>query len=290
WRWAGAMATLLAVCIATPCAAGNADPAHNRIIMASLGPATAGDRELVLRQEAPGQAEPSLPEMIGQMLLVSFSGTRPAEEAPARFVAMTRAGRLGGVVFLSDNIVPPPQVRTLNAALMHATGKLPPFICVDQEGGTVKRLTPARGFVGLPGAAAIATMTLDKAFELDERAANELADLGFNVNFGPVVDLNTNPQNPIIGSRGRSYAADPDRVIAYARRFIDAHEQAGILTVAKHFPGHGSSATDPHLGIVDVSKTWREDELIPYVHLIDRRLVDMIMVGHLIVPAFSDGG
>src|SRR2546423_1536390 len=82
-------------------------------------------------------------------------------------------------------------------------------------------------------------LPLDKAREFDPRTADELAGLGFNVNFGPVVDLNLNPANPTIGRRGRSYGADPDVVITYAREFIAAHTRAGVLTVAKHFPGLG---------------------------------------------------
>ena len=131
-------------------------------------------------------------------------------------------------------------------------------------------------------------MSLDKAYELDVRAAQELAGLGFNVNFGPVVDLNLNPASPTIGRRGRSYAADPDMVILYARQFIAAHAEAGVLTVAKHFPGHGSARNDPHSEVVDISKTWQEDELLPYKNLIGGELLDMIMVGHLIAPEFSD--
>ena len=226
--------------------------------------------------------------MIGQMILVGFPGTRPKEDWPLRIREMIHDGRIGGVVLFSSNVVAPSQVRALNAALSSANPGLRPFICIDQEGGAIQRLTRAKGFVGLPAAARMARMSLDKAYELDVRAAKELAGLGFNVNFGPVVDLNVNPASPTIGRRGRSYAADPDMVILYARQFIAAHAEAGVLTVAKHFPGHGSARTDPHAEVVDVSKTWQEDELLPYKNLIGGRLLDMIMVGHLIAPEFSD--
>jgi beta-N-acetylhexosaminidase len=133
-------------------------------------------------------------------------------------------------------------------------------------------------------------MNLDKAYQLDADAARELAGLGFNVNFGPVIDLNINPANPAIGRLGRSFSADPDTVIEYASEFINAHEQSGVLTVAKHFPGHGSARTDPHYRVVDISQTWRPSELIPYQTLISGGFVDMVMVGHLIEPDFSDAG
>ena len=120
--------------------------------------------------------------------------------------------------------------------------------------------------------------------------ARELSDLGFNVNFGPVVDLNINPDSPAIGRLGRTYDQGPAKVTAYARQFIKAHEQAGVLTVLKHFPGHGSALADSHDGIVNISKTWRLTELDPYKDLIAGNFVQMVMVGHLIHPLFSDNG
>jgi beta-N-acetylhexosaminidase len=151
-------------------------------------------------------------------------------------------------------------------------------------------LSRVKGFAGLPGAARISGLSLEKAYQLDATAARELANLGFNVNFGPVVDLNLNPANPAIGRLGRSFSADPDQVIEYASEFIDAHEQSGVLAVAKHFPGHGSARNDPHSRVVDISNTWRASELIPYESLISGGFVDMVMVGHLIEPDFSDAG
>jgi beta-N-acetylhexosaminidase len=241
-------------------------------------------------REAAALGGPSLSAMIGQMILIGFPGTRPDEALPARVVRLIHDGRIGGVVLYDYNIVGPRQVKALNGAFRDAGGLLRPFICVDQEGGTVQRLTRAKGFVGLPGASRIAGMNLDKAYALDADAARELAGLGFNVNFGPVVDLNLYPANPVIGRLGRSFGADPDIVIEYASEFISAHTQSGVLTVAKHFPGHGSARTDPHQRIVDISQTWSPSELIPYQTLIGDGAVDMVMVGHLIAPDFSDGG
>ena len=209
---------------------------------------------------------------------------------PARIVKLIHDSRIGGVVLYDYNIVGPRQVKALNAAFRDASSELPPFICVDQEGGAVQRLSRVKGFAGLPGAARISGLSLEKAYQLDATAARELANLGFNVNFGPVVDLNLNPANPAIGRLGRSFSADPDQVIEYASEFIDAHEQSGVLAVAKHFPGHGSARNDPHSRVVDISNTWRASELIPYESLISGGFVDMVMVGHLIEPDFSDAG
>jgi beta-N-acetylhexosaminidase len=119
--------------------------------------------------------------------------------------------------------------------------------------------------------------------------AAELAQAGFNLNFGPVVDLNLNPWNPVIGQRDRSFGADPNTVTMLARAFITAHRNADIVTVAKHFPGHGSSHVDSHKTLADISDTWREIELEPYRNLAKEGLLDAVMIGHLYHPRFSDG-
>ncbi len=119
--------------------------------------------------------------------------------------------------------------------------------------------------------------------------AKELAEAGFNLNLGPVVDLDLNPDNPVIGARQRSFGADPNTVTTLARAFIAAHRDANIVTVAKHFPGHGSSRVDSHMALADVSETWREIELEPYRRLAKDGLLDAVMIGHLYHPRFSDG-
>jgi beta-N-acetylhexosaminidase len=255
----------------------------------ALAAVTPVDRQWPAPWEGAG-GEPPLQAMIGQMILIGFPGTKPQDAWPARIVKLIHDSRIGGVVLYDYNIVGPRQVKALNAAFGDASSELPPFICVDQEGGAVQRLSRVKGFAGLPGAARISGLSLEKAYQLDATAARELANLGFNVNFGPVVDLNLNPANPAIGRLGRSFSADPDQVIEYASEFIDAHEQSGVLAVAKHFPGHGSARNDPHSRVVDISNTWRASELIPYESLISGGFVDMVMVGHLIEPDFSDAG
>ncbi len=112
--------------------------------------------------------------------------------------------------------------------------------------------------------------------------ANTLSELGINLNFAPVVDLNINPENPIIGRKERSFSDDPKVAASHARKFIKAHKQAGILACIKHFPGHGSSASDSHLGFVDITDTWSEIELLPYKQLIREDQVDCIMTAHVL--------
>ena len=111
--------------------------------------------------------------------------------------------------------------------------------------------------------------------------AQTLSDLGINLNLAPVVDVNLNPENPVIGGIERSFSGDPEVVTRQAKQFIESHHQHGVFTTLKHFPGHGSSEHDSHLGIVDVTGMWSEDELIPYQNLIDDGMADIIMTAHI---------
>jgi beta-N-acetylhexosaminidase len=230
-----------------------------------------------------------LSRKIGQMILVGFPGTRPNEPWPTRVAAMLASGRVGGVILFADNVSGPAQLRTLTAALAEAGGTVPPFIAIDQEGGSIQRLSRRKGFQPLPSARTMGKKPLCEAYGLYLRTAEELAGVNINVNFGPVVDLDINPRNPAIGLKARSYDRDPERVVAYAEAFIDAHRAAGVLTAAKHFPGHGSATRDPHIAVVSIADTWREDELTPFAELIAAGEMPMVMVGHLIHPRFSDG-
>jgi beta-N-acetylhexosaminidase len=248
------------------------------VLITATGPAAA-------EQDA---ARPALRRMIGQMILIGFPGQRATAEWPARAARMVRDGRIGGVVLFGHNVVEPAQLKELVSAIADGGHLLRPFIAVDQEGGAIQRLTKAKGFVGLGSAQQIAQQDQIEAFRVYRNTAFELAELGINVNFGPVVDLRTNAVSPSIGRLYRSYGREPKRVIAYARQFIDAHERAGVLASAKHFPGHGSARLDPHDERVDITATWQEEELEPFRDLIGDKFVEMIMVGHLIHPRFSD--
>ena len=231
---------------------------------------------------------PSLDTMIGQMLLVGFQGTSPKGKVVKRITRQIAEGKIGGVILMDRNIRSPKQVKALTAAFLNAGHPQIPIISVDQEGGMVQRLSAKKGFRAYPTARTVARRYKpDKAYILYKSMAQELAHYGFNLNFGPVVDLNLNRRNPVIGRPGRSYGANPSQVAAYAKAFISAHREANVLTSVKHFPGHGSSWADSHKTFVDLSKTWKEIELEPYRTLVRAGAVDTVMVGHLYHPAFS---
>lgn len=232
---------------------------------------------------------PELAKMVGQMVLVGFRGKKPSDEGVRTVAMQIKAGTVGGVILMGHNVDSPDQVKGLTSYLREAGEEQPtPFIAIDQEGGYVQRLSRTKGFQTHPSAARLGARNDPRsAYSAYRRLALELRAHGINLNLGPVVDLNINPDNPIIGRLKRSYGVKPEHVSAFAKAFIFAHNETGILTAAKHFPGHGSSETDSHDQLVDISDSWTEKELRPYRQLIEAQVVDIIMVGHLYHPSFS---
>lgn len=231
----------------------------------------------------------SVEEMTGQMILVGFRGD--AAGNTRSLTKMIGEGRVGGVMYLRTNIKSLTAVKKMNRQFLNAGSPLPPFIALDQEGGKIERLTKAVGFNEIPSAAVIAQNTSTSQAEATYATmANSVSDLGFNLNFGPVVDLNINKKNPIIAKYERSFGENAADVTAYASAFVRAHRSANMLTALKHFPGHGSSTSDSHEGFVDITKTWQQEELTPYFKMISAGNVDMIMMGHLYHSEYADTG
>jgi beta-N-acetylhexosaminidase len=243
--------------------------------------------------ETPRGADERLDAMIGQMIMVGFLGSSERDAGVVAVRDQLAKGIVGGVILYPENIGSPDRLRALTALFREAKPSPIPLIAVDQEGGKVQRLTRRNGHIYFPSAHSVGQnpsfASEESAVRLYASMAEQLAQAGINLNFGPVVDLNTNPANPVIGARNRSFGADPSTVTARARAFITAHREAGIVTVAKHFPGHGSSKVDSHKALADVSETWQEIELEPYRALAKEGLLDGVMLGHLYHPRFSDG-
>lgn len=234
------------------------------------------------------RVDPDLRRKLAQMVLIGFRGLMLDMDNP--IVEGIRDLAIGGVVLFSydvarqspiRNIESAQQVAALNAALADLAAT-PLLIAVDQEGGLVARLGEQHGFPATRapqelGAGNDPVFTYAATLEM----ARTLAEAGFTHNFAPVVDVNTNPDNPVIGMLGRSFSADPAVVTEQAAAFIRAHRDMGITTTLKHFPGHGSSREDSHLGFVDVTDSWQAMELEPYRDLIDQNLVDSVMTAHV---------
>ena len=235
--------------------------------------------------------KPTLRKMVGQMLMLGFPGTKPDQSGPREARRLLASGDIGGLIFMGENLVTKAQVAKLvDFVKSGQQGKLVPFIGIDQEGGKVQRLNGRHGFTDIPTARAVAGEgSIKAARETYEQLAGELEAAGFNVNFGPVVDLDLVPTNPIIGAKERSYGKDPVTVRRFARAFVKAHRHRNMLTALKHFPGHGSSWTDSHEQFVDLTTSWKRSELKPYQSMVRDGLVDFVMVGHLFHPEFTDG-
>jgi beta-N-acetylhexosaminidase len=232
---------------------------------------------------------PTLRQKIGQLLIVGFRGFRP--EDCDLIVRDIRAHHIGGIVLFDQemadrtvdrrNVESPAQLRDLIGHLQ-AQAAIPLLVSIDQEGGRVNRLKAQYGFPE-----SISHQELGKLDQPEEthrhaaQTARTLVDLGINLNLAPVVDLDANPDNPIIQGKGRSFSSEPDKVIEHAGEFIKAHREHKVLTCAKHFPGHGSASGDTHLGLVDVTNTWNDRELAPFRRLIELDLCDMIMSAHV---------
>ncbi len=230
----------------------------------------------------------SLEQKIGQLFILGFPGATLQPDHPIAQDICQR--NLGGVILFdrflaeakaSNNILNARQLTQLTASLQELAEQSL-LIAVDQEGGLVNRFKKERGFPVTPAA-----VELGKSSDLASTAQNArqtaqmLLDVGVNLNLAPVVDLNVYEENPIIGKYGRSFSADPAIVTAHAEVWVREHRECGILSCLKHFPGHGSSHSDSHLGFVDITETWQEAELLPYQQLINRGHIDSIMLGHL---------
>ena len=228
-------------------------------------------------------------EMLGQLIMQGFRGMTIDSVSPV-IKSQIESGELGNIILFDydlghrtyqRNIRSPEQVKSLLSELQAlAPGYL--LTAVDQEGGKVKRLKPRYGFPDLPSAEMMgAHANTDSTTYYAAVNANNLQALGFNVNFAPVVDLNVNPDNPVIGGIGRSFGATTPIVVAHAQAWIDAHQKAGILSVLKHFPGHGSSESDSHKGFTDVTNSWTPEELSPYRELLAGHPSPAVMTAHV---------
>jgi beta-N-acetylhexosaminidase len=231
----------------------------------------------------PARASALLPRL-GDLLLVGFHGTTGAPDG--ELGQLLCESRVGGVLLFGRNVTDPEQVgRLARWASQHAracAGR-PPLIATDAEGGRVMRLGTSAGYTPTLSHQELGEANDLAVTELEaRRIGGRLRDAGINWDLAPVVDVGYNPANPVIVGAGRSFGGDPARVVAHARAYLAGMRAAGVLTALKHFPGHGSSFTDSHLGFVDVSDTARPAlELAPYRALMAEGAVDSVMTAHV---------
>lgn len=226
----------------------------------------------------------SLDEKIGQMIMIGINNRKSISSDDSLLLEIS-SGKIGGIILFEKNIAATNSADSLKQliAYMQRYASTPLFMSIDEEGGKVHRLKEKYGFVSMPSAGYLGGLNnVDSTIYYTTRLAAELKELGFNLNYAPCLDLATNPNNPIIAKVGRSYSANPAIVALHAGASINAHHTQGVKTIVKHFPGHGSSSSDSHLGIVDVTNQWNVIELLPYKSLIDSGYIDAVMTAHII--------
>ena len=225
---------------------------------------------------------------IGQMIMAGFRGLEiDNNHSIARDI---KKYNLGGVILFDYDVPTKSEPRNIDSAeqIQALTNSLQAcadnnlLIAIDQEGGRVCRLKEKYGFEPTVSHKVLGDKN-DPEYtrKFSMKTAETLANLGINMNMAPVVDLATNPDNPVIAKLGRSFSADPEIVTRQAIAFIQGHHKKGVACCLKHFPGHGSSKSDSHLGLTDITETWNEIELGPYQNIIKAGNADAIMTGHL---------
>ena len=224
----------------------------------------------------------SLKEKIGQMIGLAFAGSDYSPELAMQIENI----EAGLIIYFKDNCLNPKQIFELNKKI-NSKAKIAPFIALDQEGGMVARVTT--GVTQSPGAMAItAGSKKEAAYNLAYNMGKELRHLGFNFNFAPEGDVNNNPNNPVINVR--SYSEDPEVVAEYMTEAVRGYTDALLMSSVKHFPGHGDTAVDSHIGlpVVDFDEQrLNEVELVPFKKVIECDLPG-IMASHVMYSNYDN--
>ncbi len=221
-------------------------------------------------------------ETIGQLMMVGFQGTKLSSE----FIDWLQEYRPGGVILFSRNLVEAEQIAQLTNSLQEHAPNSPLLIAIDQEGGRGSRLP--QGFTIFPSASTVAAcQSPEIAYGVAEITAKELRAVGINMYMAPVLDVNSNPANPIIGNR--AYGNHPSKVCTFGTAIMRGLENKGGIPCGKHFPGHGDTTTDSHKALPIVSanrERLNEIELGPFRYAIQQGL-PTIMTAHVHYPALD---
>lgn len=234
-------------------------------------------------------ANMTLDEKIGQLFMVSlrtFNAAQSLSAVDQETESAIDKYKVGGIILFAENINNIPQTTKLIDD-MQRISEIPLFVAVDEEGGIVSRITksPEMHATVFPSNSAIGkTKNPDIAAKVASAIAREIASLGFNMNFAPVADINTNAANPVIGAR--AYGDNPDEVSRMVAAAVTGMQNNSVSAVVKHFPGHGDTSTDSHYGAASVSHTKERlfsTELLPFIAGI-KEGVDGVMTAHILTP------
>ncbi len=290
-------ALLVASCVRAPVAEAPAEvqvpalPATLDVAEVAAAPASAPAPEVVEPALPPPSAPPdvegrlkklSVEQKVGQLMMVGFGGL----VLDPKIEELVKGRQVGGICMFKRNIADAAQLARLNDALraLLASG-IPPFIAVDQEGGNVVRI--ADGVTVLPGNMALgATRSSKLAWEAGKAQGDDLRRLGFNMNLAPVLDVNLNPHNPVIGIR--SFGDEGALVSQMGADFVRGQQEANIATIAKHFPGHGSVDADSHKGLPVLMES--EAQVLKGLEPFSAAMkvgLDGVMTAHIAVPKIT---
>jgi beta-N-acetylhexosaminidase len=240
-----------------------------------------------IEEEEPSPAESnqledmSLDEKIGQMIIAGISGTTISEDTKS----LISQYQVGGLIAYKVNMEDPKQaVQLLNSLKVeNAKNQFPLFLSIDQEGGHISRLPG--GLIEIPTNEKIGSINNSQfSYEIGTLLGKELETFGFNLNYAPVLDVNSNPDNPIIGNR--SFGNNPEIVSELGIQTMKGIQSQNIIPVIKHFPGHGDTSVDSHLELPKVNKSLEElkqVELVPFADAIESG-ADVVMVAHILLP------
>ena len=224
-----------------------------------------------------------LPVLCGQLLVAGFA----SDHLPSELSRALRAGCRGGVICFKRNLPSLASARNLSASVVESCRlDLPPFISVDQEGGRVGRLP--QPFLKLPPMRSLGALgDASLVEEVGRVLGAELAALGFNLDFAPVLDVDSNPDNPVIGDR--AFSGDPAEVARFGGALVRGLQASGVMACGKHFPGHGDTDTDSHLDLPRVEHDearLRRIELPPFAAAA-RDGIATLMTAHVIYPTLD---
>jgi beta-N-acetylhexosaminidase len=248
-------------------------------------------------------------DKIGQLFMVEPPSSDIASNELKEFKKSLRENNIGGMLLFDWNLPsvdksmdltqdPQGALKIQNQIIDYVNflqdGSKPGlFVAVDQEGGLVQRLNTSRGFTRVPSAKRVADVG-DPALtaRLGTALAEELEGVGVNWNLAPTLDLGSNPDSPAVARLKRAFSADPEIASTHGAELIQAMQHAGILTTAKHFPGHGAAGADSHSGRVTIDKPWKEvvaQDLVPFIGAINHDVAS-VMVGHVTIPSLASAG
>ena len=206
-----------------------------------------------------------------------------------------RAHQYGGIILFGSNVEDPGQATALvqelqanNLENTQTAAHIPYFMAADEEGGIVVRLSGGTRMTGSMAIGATGEQAAENAEKTGRVLGEEMAAAGFNVDFAPDIDVNNNAANPVIGTR--SFSDDPQTVAELGTAWIGGLSECGVIGTFKHFPGHGDTAVDSHIGTPSVEKTYdqiKETELVPFAAAIENG-ADMIMTAHITYPLIDE--